>query len=82
MTSTLYERFFIIRFKHRLVFGVSGEVLINLVIIFCICLVGGMDPYVLIQYKSQERKSSVAQGNLLVLPCFPFTLFTKCIMPH
>ncbi|KAL4621120.1 16 kDa phloem protein 1 [Castanea sativa] len=25
--------------------------------------VGGMDPYVLIQYKSQERKSSVAQGQ-------------------
>ncbi|KAF3952444.1 hypothetical protein CMV_021998 [Castanea mollissima] len=24
---------------------------------------GGMDPYVLIQYKSQERKSSVAQGQ-------------------
>ncbi|KAK6929349.1 C2 domain, partial [Dillenia turbinata] len=26
-------------------------------------MVGGMDPYVLIQYKSQERKSSVARGK-------------------
>lgn len=25
---------------------------------------GGIDPYVVLQYKSQERKSSVAKGNI------------------
>lgn len=26
-------------------------------------MAGDMDPYVIVQYKSQERKSSVARGN-------------------
>lgn len=31
---------------------------------------GGIDPYVLIQYKGQERKSSIARGKQYVMHVF------------
>jgi hypothetical protein len=50
---------------------------------------GDMDPYVLVQYKSQERKSSVARGNwrftcanwYLITDIYYIHLLTWCFCP-